>query len=846
MIKNDLTYISLFSSAGVGCYGFKMEGFECIATNELIERRLNIQKINKKCKFETGYIQGDLKLLETKKKIYNEITKWKNMGNDKVDVIIATPPCQGMSVANHKKSDNEIDRNSLIRESVNIIKEVKPKFFIFENVRAFWKTGCINNKKEVVSIGNMILSELEEHYLIEHRILNFKNYGSNSSRTRTVVIGVEKELSDYITPLEIYPFYRKEPLLKEVIGDLKRLEWGEYSKNDFYHSFRTYPEYMRSWISDLKQGESAFDNKEDHKKPHKIVNGEIVLNVARNGDKYTRQVYDKVAPCIHTRNDQLASQSTVHPIDDRVFSIRELMRMMTIPDDFKWISRNLKELNNLTIEEKKELSKKEELNIRQSIGEAVPTEIFRNIAKNIKKIILQKKLNDKEINSEILKYDLKNLKNLKKYIMKNKDIICDSCLSRIIELANISRKERSAYYTNKFIVQRVVDDLPEFKKNEITIIEPSVGIGNFLPLLFKKYETIQKVKLILIDIDSNIIELLKLIYNEKKIPDNFEVSFICSDFLNYEIDKKVDLVVGNPPFTKVRGEVLKEYRRQNYNVESTNLSEFILEKSIKISNNVSLIMPKNLLNTPEYAKTREYLEKFDIKKITDFGEKGFKNVLVETVNILISTVEKSKYTEIHSFSKKLYLKQKKEYIFDKNMPYWIIYRNQFFDEVYSKLKFDVFDVFRDRQITNSNSSLKKIKKTDIRVIKSRNINDDGTEILDIENYDAYISLNEIDKFVVKKYLNDDSVYLTPNMTYKPRLMKKEKGYITNGSVAILIPKFDFCLTKKQMKYISTEEFRKFYQVARNYQTRSLNVDKSSSYWFGIYNVDNKSKILSSN
>lgn len=846
MIKNDLTYISLFSSAGVGCYGFKMEGFECIATNELIERRLNIQKINKKCKFETGYIQGDLKLLETKKKIYNEITKWKNMGNDKVDVIIATPPCQGMSVANHKKSDNEIDRNSLIRESVNIIKEVKPRFFIFENVRAFWKTGCINNKKEVVSIGNMILSELEEHYLIEHRILNFKNYGSNSSRTRTVVIGVEKELSDYITPLEIYPFYRKEPLLKEVIGDLKRLEWGEYSKNDFYHSFRTYPEYMRSWISDLKQGESAFDNKEDHKKPHKIVNGEIVLNVARNGDKYTRQVYDKVAPCIHTRNDQLASQSTVHPIDDRVFSIRELMRMMTIPDDFKWISKNLKELNDLTIEEKKELSKKEELNIRQSIGEAVPTEIFRNIAKNIKKIILQKKLNDKEINSEILKYDLKNLKNLKKYIMKNKGIICDSCLSRIIELANISRKERSAYYTNKFIVQRVVDDLPEFKKNEITIIEPSVGIGNFLPLLFKKYETIQKVKLILIDIDSNIIELLKLIYNEKKIPDNFEISFICSDFLNYEIDKKVDLVVGNPPFTKVRGEVLKEYRGQNYNVESTNLSEFILEKSIKISNNVSLIMPKNLLNTPEYAKTREYLEKFDIKKITDFGEKGFKNVLVETVNILISTVEKSKYTEIHSFSQKLYLKQKKEYIFDKNMPYWIIYRNQFFDEVYSKLKFGVFDVFRDRQITNSNSSLKKIKKTDIRVIKSRNINDDGTEILDIENYDAYISLNEIDKFVVKKYLNDDSVYLTPNMTYKPRLMKKEKGYITNGSVAILIPKFDFCLTKKQMKYISTEEFRKFYQVARNYQTRSLNVDKSSSYWFGIYNVDNKSKILSSN
>ena len=742
-----------------------------------------------------------------------------------------------MSVANHKKTDNEIDRNSLIRESVNIIKEVKPRFFIFENVRAFWKTGCINNEKKIVSIGEMITNELEENYLIEHRILNFKNYGSNSSRTRTVVIGVERKLSDYITPLEIYPYYRKEPLLKDVIGDLKKLEWGEYSKNDFYHSFRTYPKNMRNWISSLKQGESAFDNKEDYKKPHKIVDGKMILNAARNGDKYTRQIYDKVAPCIHTRNDQLASQNTVHPIDDRVFSIRELMRMMTIPDDFKWISKDLKELNALTAEEKKELSKKEEMNIRQSIGEAVPTEIFRNIAKNIKKFMLQKRLSDKEINFEILKYDLKNIKNLKEYIIENKNIICDSCLSRIIELANISREEKSAYYTNKFIVQRVVDDLPEFKKDEITIIEPSIGIGNFLPLLFKKYETVKKVNLILIDIDSNIIELLKLIYDNERIPSNFKVSFICSDFLDYEIDEKVDLIVGNPPFTKVKNKNLKKYLKQNYNDEATNLAEFILEKAIKISNNVSLIMPKNLLNTPEYAKTREYLEKFDIKKIIDFGEKGFKGVLVETINIFISTTKKGKLTEIYSISKKIYLKQKKNYVFDKSMPYWVIYRDKFFDEVYSKLKFNVFDVFRDRQITNSNSSLKKLKETDIRVLKSRNINDDGTEILDMEDYDTYVNLNEIDKFAVKKYLDDDNVYLTPNMTYKPRLMKKEKGYITNGSIAILIPKFDFNLTKEQMKYISTEEFRKFYQIARNYQTRSLNVDKSSSYWFGIYSLD---------
>jgi DNA (cytosine-5)-methyltransferase 1 len=44
----------------------------------------------------------------------------------------------------------------------------------------------------------------------------------------------------------------------------------------------------------------------------------------KNGDKYKRQYWNKVAPCIHTRNDILSSQNTVHPVDDRVFSIRIL------------------------------------------------------------------------------------------------------------------------------------------------------------------------------------------------------------------------------------------------------------------------------------------------------------------------------------------------------------------------------------------------------------------------------------------------------------------------------------------------------------------------------------------
>ena len=830
MNKRKKTYISLFSSSGVGCFGFKEENFECVVTNELIERRLNVQKINKKCKLDTGYICGDIQKEEVKRKIYDEIKKWSGNQKNYIDVIIATPPCQGMSVANHKKKIDEINRNSLINESVEIIKKIQPKFFIFENVSAFWKTGCVNKDEKIISIGEMITEELGKEYSLYKDIINFKNYGSNSSRTRTLVIGVLNKFSDEISPVELFPDYRKEKTLKEVIGNMSPLRWGEYDKNDFYHSFRIYPEHMREWIKEIDEGESAFDNKEDLKKPHRIINGEIIINQSKNGDKYRRQIFDKVAPCIHTRNDQIASQNTIHPKEDRVFSIRELMKMMTIPDNFKWLNLDLEELNNLTLEEKRKVSKQEEMNIRQSIGEAVPTEIFRQIARKISKFLEKDNLSDSEIRD--ISTTLKTKKDIKRFIEKNSEKYSFSILSKIVEFSNSKREKHSAYYTNKFIIQEIFKQLPNFDSEEITILEPSVGSGNFIPFIFKKYENVLKVNLKLVDIDKDILEILKLIISKIEVPENFNIEFINKDFLDYSEIEKVDLVIGNPPFTKLSGNYLKEKIKKNYNKETKNLAELFLEKAMKIANNVSLIMPKNILNTPEYEKTREILSEKNIESIIDLGEKGFKDVLIETVNLSINMILSPKKTKILSITRKEEIIQNQNYIFDKKLPYWIIYRNLNFDKIYNKMLFGIFDVFRDRQITNSNSHIGKLKENDIRVIKSRNISNDG-KIENIENYDAYINKSDLQNFQVKRYLNDEKVYLTPNMTYNPRLMKKEKGYIVNGSVAILIPKYQFELTESQKRYISSDEFRAFYKIARNYQTRSLNIDKTSCYWFGI-------------
>jgi DNA (cytosine-5)-methyltransferase 1 len=52
-----------------------------------------------------------------------------------------------------------------------------------------------------------------------------------------------------------------------------------------------------------------------------------------------------------------------------------------------------------------------------------------------------------------------------------------------VELCNAKREENAAYYTNKFLVNEIMDILPDFGKDELRIIEPSVGAGGFLPFI---------------------------------------------------------------------------------------------------------------------------------------------------------------------------------------------------------------------------------------------------------------------------------------------------------------------------------------------------------------------------
>jgi len=807
---SKLTYISLFSSAGVGCYGFKQEGFDCIATCELIEQRLNIQKVNKKCKYDSGYIAGDLTKDETKEKLFEEIKKWTNKEElQSVDVVIATPPCQGMSTANYKKGD-ETKRNSLVVEAISIIKKVHPKIFVFENVQAFLKTTCTDISGENITIKESIDRNLADDYYIYAKVINFKDFGVPSSRPRTIVIGTRKDYLHF-SPLNIFPLRRNEITVRQAIGDLPPLQYGEISKDDVYHFFREYPRYMEEWIAHIGEGDSAFSNPDDFK-PYKIVDGKkVILKGGYLGNKFRRLFWDKSGACIATRNDQLASQDTIHPRDNRVLSIRELMRLMTIPSSFKWVEDDVSKL--VTDSQKKAFLKKHELNIRRCIGEAVPTFIMRTIAANAKQMLLFQEY-------------IENYYKKKDFFEEDRELsYYEKAFKNEMRLCNV--KQTGSYYTPQSVVFEALSSLDLTDKKFINVLEPSVGLGAFLPQFFRIVNSCTQVEIDVCDIDNERLTSLSEMMEEMDYDRNrININYIHDDFIKSDrIKNKYDLIISNPPFAKVDKQDVKEYRKLYAGEKSGNTFAYFLHRYKQLSDEIVVILPKSFLMASEYNYVREAFEEFNIVRIVDFGVKFFKEVFVE----ILSFHFKKNYSKRLEVVNKLYKQScnhNQGYIFHDKC--WLIYRDSWFDEYIKQMRLDVFDFFRDRQITNKKSK----EMGDIWLLRSKNILDDGT-VVSIPGYDKFIDSADLSQYTVAKYINKNALIM-PNFTYLTRAAYLPDNCIPNGSIAILLPKYPM---KIDTHIYSTQEFRRYYEIVKNKAKFTLNIDANSIYYIGVKNND---------
>lgn len=353
MTTKRLNGISLFSSAGIGETYLKDVGIDIKVANELLKKRADLYKaINPK----TTVICGDI----TNDEIFNKIIE---SCPEKVNFLLASPPCQGMSVAGknrNQKSMESDERNYLITYVVKAIKATKPEYVLVENVPALLKLK-LNYAGEFRTVLDILQYEFGDKYQIESKVVDSSDYGVPQTRLRAII------KMNRMGTTWLWPTKKGKVTVHDAIGHLPSLEAGE-SSNIKWHFARKHSKENILWMKHTPTGKSAFSNSVYYpqKKDGTRIKG--------YESSYRRIRWDAPAPTITIRNDCIASQRNVHPgrllpdgtySDARVLTPLELMLLNSLPADW-----------NIPDDTP-------ELLIRQCIGESIPPLMLKEIVRGI-------------------------------------------------------------------------------------------------------------------------------------------------------------------------------------------------------------------------------------------------------------------------------------------------------------------------------------------------------------------------------------------------------------------------------------------------------------------------------
>jgi DNA (cytosine-5)-methyltransferase 1 len=328
--------IDLFAGAGGLSLGFERAGFDVVAAVEIdpihcAVHEFNFPKTATICKSVTD-LDG------------TEIRNRAGIGDRAIDVVFGGAPCQGFSMIGKRALDDP--RNGLVHHFVRLVLELRPKYFVFENVKGL-TVGA--HKKFLEEIIEAFQADGTYRVVTDYRVLNAAEYGVPQDRRRLFLLGARKGLA-----LPTYPEARKPVTVAEAIGDLPEVEeipdlmdrdWtpakyktsSSYAKklrgllndpSDFSYR-REFDRHiltssLRTYHTPLSQSRFAATpcgETEAVSRFHKLDPGGV-CNTLRAGTNSDRGAFTSPRP--------------IHPYTPRCITVREAARLHSYPDWFRF------------------------------------------------------------------------------------------------------------------------------------------------------------------------------------------------------------------------------------------------------------------------------------------------------------------------------------------------------------------------------------------------------------------------------------------------------------------------------------------------------------------------------
>lgn len=358
-LNNRPIAIDLFSGCGGMSLGLEAAGFDIAASVEIDPIHSLVHHYN----FPHGVtICKDISKLSSQELL----TDLNNKGfKTDIDLIAGGPPCQGFSQMGKRQLDDP--RNQLVFEYLRIISEIKPKYFIFENV-----PGIATGKHQ--KFLNELIKEFKkiDYFVVQPiKVLDAFLYGAPQKRKRLILIGYRKNLPKPKYPSPIYGEDRDLlPLttVSNAISDLSKIPVFIGEDRGIKVTQLNYSKFRKNF--NLKpQGEYALCHQREI--PDKIVWGHL-------GSQHTQKSIDRFASITPGRIDKVSrffkldaeglsntlragtasnkgaftAPRPIHYQEPRCISIREAARLHTFPDWFQFhrtIWHGFREIGNAVV-----------------------------------------------------------------------------------------------------------------------------------------------------------------------------------------------------------------------------------------------------------------------------------------------------------------------------------------------------------------------------------------------------------------------------------------------------------------------------------------------------------------